>query len=61
MGHQIDHALTLRALEMALDVCEPSAGLIHHTDRVSQFAANDYRKLLEAPGITCSMSRKGSC
>ena len=43
---------------MALDTCEPGAGLIHHTDRASQYAANDYRKLLQARG---SMSRKGNC
>ena len=46
---------------MALDTCEPSAELIHHTDRGSQYAAKDYRKLLDARGITCSMSRKGNC
>jgi transposase InsO family protein len=36
-------------------------GLIHHSDRGSQYAANDYRKLLRARRITCSMSRKGNC
>jgi transposase InsO family protein len=61
MGHRIDQALTLRALRMALDTRELSAGLTHHTDRGSQYAANDYRKLLKARGITCSMSRKGNC
>lgn len=61
MSNRIDQALTLRALGMALNACEPGAGLIHHTDRGSQYAANDYRKLLDARGITCSMSRKGNC
>jgi transposase InsO family protein len=61
MGKRIDQALTLRALGMALDTREPGAGLMHHTDRGSQYAANDYRKLLKARGITCSMSRKGNC
>ena len=61
MGDRIDQALTLRALGMALDTREPGAGLTHHTDRGSQYAANDYRKLLKARGITCSMSRKGNC
>ena len=61
MSNRIDQALTLRALRMALNACEPGAGLIHHTDRGSQYAANDYRKLLNARGITCSMSRKGNC
>ena len=61
MGNRIDQALTLRALGMALNAREPGSGLIHHTDRGSQYAANDYRKLLDARGITCSMSRKGNC
>ena len=60
-GSNIDQALTLRALGMALDGREPGAGLMHHSDRGSQYAANDYRKLLKARGITCSMSRKGNC
>lgn len=61
MGHRIDQALTLRALRMALDSRELNAGLMHHTDRGSQYAAGDYRKLLKARGIRCSMSRKGNC
>jgi putative transposase len=62
MGKCIDQALTLRALKMALDTREPGAGLVvHHTDRGSQYAANDYRKLLNARGIACSMSRRGNC
>ena len=61
MGKRINQALTLRALRMALKACEPGPGLIHHTDRGSQYAANDYRKLLKARRITCTMSRKGDC
>ncbi len=61
MGKRIDQALTLRALGMAFHACEPGPGLIHHTDRGSQYAANDYQKMLKARGITCSMSRKGNC
>ncbi len=61
MGKRIDQALTLRALRMALQACGPGPGLIHHTDRGSQYAANDYRKLLKARGLVCSMSRKGDC
>ena len=36
-------------------------GLVHHSDRGSQYAAKDYRKVLKARGITVSMSRKGDC
>src|SRR6266704_312994 len=37
------------------------AGLIHHSDRGSQYAAGDYRDILEAASITQSMSRTGNC
>ena len=40
---------------------DPEAGLVHHSDRGSQYAAKDYRKKLKARGITVSMSRKGDC
>ena len=61
MSARIDQALTVRALSMALEACDPGPGLIHHSDRGSQYAANDYQSLLRARGITCSMSRKGNC
>ena len=37
------------------------AGLLHHSDRGSQYASDDYQRLLAAHGIRCSMSRKGDC
>jgi putative transposase len=37
-----------------------SKGLIHHSDRGSQYASNDYTDLLKANGIAISMSRKGN-
>ena len=36
-------------------------GLIHHSDRGSQYASHDYQKLLKQHGMICSMSRKGNC
>jgi len=39
----------------------PGKGLIHHSDRGSQYAGSKYQKLLEQYGMTCSMSRKGDC
>ena len=52
----------VRQLRMELWQRRPPKGqLIHHSDRGSQYAANDYRKRLHARGITCSMSRKGDC
>ena len=53
--------LTLCALDVALGWRDPDAGLVHHSDRGSQYAANAYRKKLKARGITVSMSRKGDC
>lgn len=57
----IDTALTLEALQMALSRRDVPAGLIHHTDRGSQYASGDYRKALREAGMVCSMSRKGDC
>ena len=39
----------------------PGAGLIHHSDRGSQYAASQYRDTLQAAAITQSMSRKANC
>ena len=61
MSNRIDQSLTLRALHMALKAREPGRGLIHHTDRGSQYAANAYQRLLKARGTISSMSRKGDC
>jgi putative transposase len=36
-------------------------GLLHHSDQGSQYASDDYQKVLGAHGITCSMSRRGNC
>lgn len=61
MGTRIDQELTLRALRMALVSRAPKGPLIHHSDRGSQYAARAYRDLLEANGVSRSMSRKGDC
>lgn len=53
--------LTIEAPRGALGWRDPDAGLVHHSDRESQYAAGDYRKVLAARGITMSMSRKGDC
>src|SRR5208283_441421 len=56
-----ERTLTLEALRMALALRVPAAGLVHHSDRGSQYASFDYQKLLEVHGIRCSMSRRGNC
>jgi len=53
--------LVLDALDMALRRRAPAAGLMHHSDRGCQYAANDFQQLLADHRITCSMSRKGNC
>jgi transposase InsO family protein len=59
MSEKIDRELVLSALDMAL--LGRKAPALHHSDRGSQYASEDYRRLLEQRGITCSMSRKGNC
>lgn len=61
MSDSMPQELTLAALQMALGWRDPPDGLVHHSDRGSQYAAGDYRKVLAARGITVSMSRKGDC
>jgi putative transposase len=61
MSERIDEDLALQALVMALEWRRPTGELMHHSDRGSQYAANDYRKVLAARGITVSMSRKANC
>jgi putative transposase len=56
-----DRHLTIRALEMAIHRRCPEAGLVLHSDQGSTYASDDYRRLLDRHGITCSMSRKGNC
>ena len=56
-----DRHLTLAALTMALNRRCPEAGLLHHSDRGSTYASEDYQRRLDAYGITCSMSRTGDC
>jgi putative transposase len=50
----------LAALQMALRSCQPPAGLIHHSDRGSQYRAEGYVKLLQAQGATISMTQRGN-
>ncbi|HWL73600.1 MAG TPA: IS3 family transposase, partial [Burkholderiaceae bacterium] len=61
MSETMPQELTLSALNVALGWRDPAAGLVHHSDRGSQYAAKDYRAKLKARGITVSMSRKGDC
>ena len=53
--------LTQQALTMAIRHRTPKAGLLHHSDRGSQYAATAYQPLLTTHGMTGSMSRRGNC
>jgi putative transposase len=61
MDERMTKNLALSALHMAILNRKPNAGLIHHTDRGSQYACGQYRKILETYKMICSMSRKGNC
>ena len=61
MSSHIDTALVQQGLRMALGRRRPAAGLVHHSDRGSQYASHAYRHLLEDRGIICSMSSQGDC
>jgi len=56
-----DRELALAALNHALKHRTTSPGLIHHSDRGSPYASEDYRKKLAANSFVVSMSRKGNC
>jgi len=56
-----DRALAESALVEALRSRRPRRGLVHHTDRGSPYASDDYRAVLAAHGIVASMSRTGDC
>jgi transposase InsO family protein len=60
LDRTLEDELTLTALRMALARRVVEAGLVHHSDRGTQYASGDYTDLLRAHGITISMSRKGN-
>lgn len=53
--------LVLEALTMAIGQRRPPPGLVHHSDRGSQYASREHRRMLERHGMIASMSRKGDC
>ena len=61
MSNRITDDLTQDALNQAVGRRNPQAGLIHHSDRGSQYASGDYQALLKKHEIIPSMSRKGDC
>ncbi len=61
MDERITQELTLSALRMAIAARHREPGLLHHSDRGSQYAAHAYRRLLAGHGMLCSISRKADC
>jgi putative transposase len=53
--------LVMDALIMAIWRRRPSTDLLHHSDQGSQYTCEQFRKVLSAHGIDCSMSRRGEC
>jgi transposase InsO family protein len=53
--------LTLEALDLALEARQPQPGLLHHSDRGSQYTAGAYQARLRVEGFEVSMSRRGDC
>jgi putative transposase len=60
LSHNIDTALCLEALQMALAQRNPPAGIVHHSDRGVQYASNGYVDVLRQHGFRISMARKGN-
>jgi transposase InsO family protein len=61
LSGRVDGQLTLSALRQAITRRHPARGLLHHSDRGKQYAAGDYRDLLNDHGMVASMSRVGDC
>ncbi len=60
LDRTMEDDLTLAALRMALAQRTIRPGLVHHSDRGSQYASNKYTDLLKEHNIDISMSRKGT-
>lgn len=61
LGRCMEKALVSLALTMAINLRNPSEGLLFHSDRGSQYASHAYQALFRQHGMICSMSRKGNC
>jgi transposase InsO family protein len=61
MNDRLTKELALNAFKMAISNQPEPKGIIHHSDRGSQYASHEYQKTLTDNGLICSMSRKGNC
>jgi putative transposase len=60
LDRTLEDDLPLQALRMAFQQRQPASGLVHHSDRGSQYASHDYTDVLKAHGCRISMSHKAS-
>jgi putative transposase len=61
MGERLTRNLVSQSLFKAVAAKCPAEGLIHHSDRGSQYCSHEYRKLMDWFGLKVSMSGKGNC
>lgn len=61
MGPRMTKNLVMQSLIKAVSAKRPGPGLIHHSDRGSQYCSHEYRKMLDRFGMKASMSKKGDC
>ena len=61
MSDRMKRGLAMAALQRAITLRRPPPGLIHHSDRGSQYCSDDYRRLVDGSGFIASMSGRGNC
>ncbi len=61
MGERLSRNLVSQSLLRAVATKRPDKGLLHHSDRGSQYCSHEYRNLLGQFGLEASMSRSGNC
>lgn len=61
MDKHMEEGLVASALQMAATHRQPGEGVLHHSDRGSQYASHNYQQLLRTHNMVVSMSRKGDC
>lgn len=61
LSDRMKRGLAMGALQRAINLRQPPRGLIHHSDRGSQYCSDDYRRMLRDNGFVSSMSGRGNC
>jgi transposase InsO family protein len=61
MGERLTRSLVSQSLFRAVAAKHPTRGLMHHSDRGSQYCSHEYRNILDRLGLIASMSGKGNC